>query len=464
MGNASRSVDPEALRTFRGGLNGRVLLPGDQGYEEARHVWNGSIDRHPAVIARCSGAADVMQAVRFARATELPLAVRGGGHGVAGHAVCDGGLVVDLLPMKGIRVDPVRRVATVQAGCVWGDLDHETQAFGMAVPGGIVSSTGAGFTLGGGLGWISRRYGLACDNLLSCDVVTAAGDLVHAGLDEHPELFWALRGGGGNFGIVTSFEFDLNPAGPIVLAGPVFHPGEVAAEALRFARDFAEQAPDELVVVPILRTAPPAPFIPPEWQGRPVVVFACCFAGPVEDGERILELLRRFGEPIADLLQPRPYVQLQRMLDAAWAPGWQNYWKTRNTDGLPDGAIDVLVAALDEIPTVYTDIKIPYLQGAIGRVHEEETAFGHRSISWIVNINTRWAEPGQSEDHIAWTRALWEKLEPWAAAGVYVNFLADGEEGGAQEAYSPDVWQRLVAVKGRWDPDNVFRLNQNIKP
>jgi FAD binding domain-containing protein/berberine-like enzyme len=458
-------IDPVALNDFQTRLREWVLVPGTPAYEAARRVWNGSIDRHPAVIARCSGAADVMHAVRFGREHGLLLAVRGGGHGVAGPAVCDGGLVVDLSPMKGIRVDPVRRVAMVQPGCVWGDLDHESQAFGMAVPGGIISTTGvAGFTLGGGFGWISRRYGLACDNLLSCDVVTAAGDLVHAGPDDHPDLFWALRGGGGNFGVVTSFEFRLNPVGPMVLAGPIFHPGDVAGDVLRFARDFAEQAPDKVVLVPILRKAPPAPFIPPVWQGRPVVSLACCFTGPVEEGERILGPVRRFGKPIADLLQPRPYVQLQGMLDAAWAAGWQNYWKTRNTDGLPDGAIDVLVAALDKIPTVYSDIKIPYLRGAIGRVPEEETAFGHRLTSWIVNINTRWEEPGGSDDHIAWTRALWQQLEPWAAPGVYVNFLDDEGEGRAREAYAPGVLRRLVAVKGRWDPDNVFRLNQNIKP
>lgn len=447
------------------GFRGQVLQPGDAGYDEARKVWNGSIDRRPAVIARCTGAADVISAVRFARSRDLLIAVRGGGHNIAGLAVCDGGIVIDCQPMKGVRVDTQSQRALVQPGLLWGELDHETQALGLAVPGGVITTTGvAGFTLGGGFGYLSRKFGLACDSLISADVVTAEGELLRASATENSDLFWGLRGGGGNFGIVTSFEFQLHRVGPTVLAGIIAYPLEQARQILRFVDDFIQDAPDELFIIPITRQAPPAPFLPTEAHGAHMLMLATCHCGDPEEGGKLLASLRQLGEPVADVVQPRPYTQWQAMLDASWGPGLQNYWKAEYLAPLSDTAIDTLVGYAENITSPLSDIKLGFWGGAIARVAEDDTAFGHRGAHCIMNVNTRWANGSGSQRHIEWTRELWSAMQPFSSGGVYVNFL--GEEGHerVRSAYGEAKYDRLVAVKRKYDPTNFFRVNQNISP
>jgi len=459
------AIDAAAVETLRPWIRGELLRPEDERYDAARKIWNGSIDRYPALIARCTGAADVVAALRFAREHELLVAVRGGGHNVAGNAVCDGGVVLDLSPMKGIRVDPARRRAWVQPGVVWGELDHETQAFGAATPGGVMSTTGvAGFTLGGGIGWLMRKYGLACDNLLAAEVITADGQRRVASEEEHPDLFWGLRGGGGNFGIATGFEFALHPVGPTVLAGLLFHPLARAREFLRFFREFIPTAPDELTSIVIMRQAPQAPFLPPEVRGTPVVALGVCYAGPVDEGERVIRPLKAFAPPLVDLIGPMRFIDFQRISDGSWVPGFQNYWKSTYLAGLPDAAIDALVHFAFTITSPLSDMKIAHQGGAVARIPEEATAFGNRRASLNLNINTRWVDTGEADRHIAWTRALFDGMQPFSTGGVYVNFLGNEGDDRIRAAYGPGIYDRLVALKNTYDPTNLFRLNQNIKP
>lgn len=458
-------IDAGAAETLRLRFRGELLRPGDERYDAARKIWNGSIDRYPALIARCRGTADVMAAVRFARERDLLVAARGGGHNVAGNAVCDGGIVIDLSPMKGIRVDPARRRAWVQPGVVWGELDHETQAFGLATPGGIMSTTGvAGFTLGGGIGWLMRKYGLACDNLRAAEVITADGQRRTASEEEHPDLFWGLRGGGGNFGIVTGFEFELHPVGPTVLAGLVFHPLARAREFMRFVREFVATAPDELTAIVIMRQAPQAAFLPPEVRGTPVVALGVCYSGPVDEGERVVRPVKAFAKPLVDLIRPMRFVDFQQISDGSWAPGFQNYWKSTYLAGLPDAAIEALVDFASTITSPLSDMKIAHQGGAVARIAEEATAFGNRHASLNLNINTRWTDSGEADRHIAWTRALFDAMQPFSTGGVYINFLGDEGEDRVRAAYGPRIYERLVALKSTYDPRNLFRLNQNIKP
>ncbi len=466
MATALRVEQPElAVDELATRFLGELLRPGEAGYDEARRVWNAAIDRYPALIARCTGTADVMAAVNFARARNLVVAVRGGGHNVAGNAVCDGGLVIDLVGMKGIRVDPVRRTARAQPGLTWGEFDRETQAFGLATPGGLVSSTGiAGLTLGGGFGWLSRKYGTTSDNLLSADVITAEGRQVTASPTDHADLFWAIRGGGGNFGIVTSFEYQLHPVGPSVLAGLIFYPGELAGQVLRFFRDASSSFPDAVTAIAALKMAPPVPFLPPEAHGRPVVVLSLCWSGPIDDGEAALRPLREIAPPLADLLVPRPYTELQSMLDASWAPGFHNYWKADYLGGLPDEAIDTFVDHAMAITSPISDIKVIPLGGAFARPDERFSAFAHRQAPVLMNINSRWADPGETDRHVEWTRGLWQAIQPFSSGGVYVNFLGDEGEDRVRAAYGPAIYDRLAEIKGRYDPTNFFRMNQNIRP
>lgn len=446
-------------------VRGEIIRPGDAGYDRARRVWNASIDRYPAVIVRCTGVADVVGALDFARESDLPVAVRGGGHNVAGNAVCDDGLVIDLSGMKGIRVDPDRWIAYAQPGLTWREFDHETQAFGLATPGGLVSSTGiAGFTLGGGLGWLSRKHGTASDNFLAADVVTADGQLMRADSTTHTDLFWAIRGGGGNFGVVTAFEYRLHPVGPLVLGGVVFYPADAAVDVLRFLRDVLAEYPDELTAAAVLRIAPAAPFLPSHAHGRHVIALALCWSGSIEEGEAKLQLLRQLGCPLADLLAARPYTQLQCMLDAAWGPGFHNYWKAEYLRGLSDDAIDVIVAQAERITSPLADVKIIPGGGAVARGDDGVSAFAHRQAPFILNINSRWADPGEAQRHIEWTQAFWELMRPFSADGVYVNFLGDEGEDRVRAAYGPVVYERLSQIKGRYDPTNFFRFNQNIRP
>jgi FAD/FMN-containing dehydrogenase len=447
------------------GFRGQVIVPGDADYDTARAVWNGAIDRRPAVIARCTGAADVLRAVTVAREDGLVVAVRGGGHNIAGLGVCDDGMVVDLSPMRGVRVDPEWGIARAQPGVTWADYDHETQAFGLASPGGLMSSTGiAGFTLGGGFGWLSRAYGLACDNLVEADVVTADGHLVKTDADHHPDLFWGLRGGGGNFGVVTAFTYDLHEVGPEILCGAVFLPADLLPAVLRTVRDYvAVGAPDSLFVAATLLLAPEAPFLPAEVHGTPVVRVGMCWPHDPAQGVNAMAPLRGMAGVIADTVQLRPYVQWQQMLDTGWGPGAHNYWKAEYLAVLDDEATEVIAEHFATMTSPHTDIKLAFLGGAIARVGADDTAYTHRSAPYILNINTRW-ETGEAEPHIAWTRRFWEDMRPYSAGGVYVNFL--GQEGPDRilEAYGRAKYERLTALKDKYDPDNFFRVNQNIPP
>ncbi len=467
---ATRTPTSEAptieVERLRAAVRGPVLLPADPGYDAARAIWNGAIDRRPACIARCTGVADVVATVGFARERDLQVAVRSGGHGVGGHALCEGGLVIDLSPMKGIRVDPVARTATAEAGVLWGELDRETQLHGLATVGGIVTHTGiAGLTLGGGIGWLTRKYGATVDNLVSVDLVTADGEVLTASEDENPGLFWAIRGGGGNFGIVTSFEYRLHPVGPIVLAGQVFHALEDAPELLRFYREFIAAAPDELTTIFELSVAPAAPFLPEEVHGKPIVIVGACYAGSPDEGAEVVRPLKQFGHPIVDLLEPKPYTALQSMFDPMVPHGWSRYWKSVELPPLTDDAIDTLVEHASAVTSPKSYCIVFQLGGALARVGEDETAFSQRDAAHNVNVNAVWTEEDpDGERHIAWARDFFDALQPHAGGRVYLNFL--GEEGGSRvrQAYGARNYERLVELKRAYDPTNFFRLNQNIEP
>jgi hypothetical protein len=448
------------------GFRGRLIRADHADYDVARALWNGAIDRRPRLIARCLGTADVVAAVRFARDHDLEIAIRGGGHNVAGTAVCDDGVVVDLSAMRGVRVDPKGRRAWVQGGALWGDVDHETQVHGLATTGGIVSHTGvAGLTLGGGVGWLMRKHGLTVDNLLAVDLVTADGERLRASEDEHPDLFWALRGGGGNFGVVSSFEFRLHSVGPTVLAGPILWDASDAAEVLRFYRDFVRDAPDEVGTVVRFGTAPPLPAIPEALHWRPVMMVGTCYAGPIEDGERRLRPLRTCRTPLVDLVGRAPYVGFQSAIDSTVLHGWNYYWKSTHLPELKNELIDVIIAHAFSGSSPRSYVAMFHLQGAVGRVAEGRTAFGNRQASHAMTIDAVW-RPGEDfgERDTAWTRGFFAALSRFRQ-GVYVNFLGGDEDPGrVREAYGDSVYDRLVDVKTRYDPDNVFHHNQNIRP
>jgi FAD/FMN-containing dehydrogenase len=449
-----------------GGFRGRLIDAGHPDYDSARAVWNGAIDRRPRLIARCIGAADVVAAVRLAREHDLEIAIRGGGHNVAGTAVCDGGMVIDLSAMRAVRVDPAGRRAWVQGGALWGDVDRETQAHGLATTGGIVSHTGvAGLALGGGVGWLMRKHGLTVDNLLAADVVTADGKLLRASADEHPDLFWALRGGGGNFGVVTSFEFRLHALGPTVLAGPILWDAADAGEVLRFYRDFVHDAPDELGTVVRFGAAPPLPVVPADLHWRPVVMVGACYAGPIADGVRRLAPLRACGTPLLDLVGTAPYAGFQSALDSTVVHGWNYYWKSTHLPELRDDLIDVIVEHAFSCASPRSYAAMFHLRGAVSRVAEGGTAFGNRQASHAITLDGVW-RPGEDfgERDTAWSRGFFAALGRFRE-GVYVNFLGGDEDPGrVREAYGHSVYDRLVEAKTAYDPDNVFHHNQNIRP
>jgi FAD/FMN-containing dehydrogenase len=458
------TLDESAYQGLRSSFRGQLFRPEDPDYHQHRRVWNGSIDRFPALIARCAGVADVMTAVRFARDSGLVVAVRGGGHSFPGHSVCDGGLVIDLGSMKGIRVDPEARTARAQAGVLLGELDRETQAFGLAVPAGIVTHTGlAGLTLGGGIGWLMRKYGLTVDQLLSVDMVTADGEFVKASETENPDLFWGVRGAGGNFGIVTEFEFRLNPVGPILLAGPIFWPMEESAEVLRFYRDWITDVPDELTTIVVHRHAPPLPAIPVELHGVPVVTVICCYAGPVEDGERVIRPMRQFGSPILDLCVPKPFVAHQAMFDPSFPAGWWYYFRSCDLAELTDDVIDIVADRAMRMTSPLTAFPIFQLGGAIGRVGEQDMAFNGRGAGHTLNINATTATVDGFDEEREWSRSFWSALEPHHTS-VYVNFLMEEGEDRIRQAYGAEKYDRLKALKRKYDPDNFLRLNPNIPP
>ena len=452
------------VNELRSRFRGCLITPEDDRYEAAAAVWNGSIRRRPALVARCTGTADVIAALGFARRHDLLVAVRGGGHNIAGNATCDDGLVIDLSGLRTVRVDPARRRAYVDPGCVWGDVDHETQTFGLAVPGGIVSTTGvAGFTLGGGFGHLTRRFGFASDNLVGADVVTADGRFLHASATDNEDLFWAIRGGGGNFGVVTAFEFRLHEAGPEVLGGLIFHPAARAPSLLRFLREYLPSSSEELTVFTIMRKAPAAAFVPAQFHGQSVIANLVVHSGDATQAEHDLAPLRTFAEPLVDLVSRRPYTAVQALTDASWAPGFENYWKSDYLVGIPEGAIEVLTDHLATITSPLSDFKIAYLGGAAARL-SDDCALSHRNLPFLLNINTRWPLGTASAAHIAWTRSLFEGMKPFSEGKVYVNFLMDEGQDRVRAAYGPEKYERLVAIKRRYDPYNVFRLNQNVKP
>lgn len=436
-------------------LRGELIRPGDDGYDSARRVWNRMIDKRPAVIARCVGAADVMAAVNFAREHGLLLSIRGGGHSVAGNAVCEGGLMIDLSPMKSIRVDPVAQTARAEPGVLWGEFDRETQAFGLATVGGVVPTTGiAGLTLGGGMGWLTGKHGLTVDSLLSADVVTADGALLRAGAEENEDLFWALRGAGHNFGVVTSFEYRLHAVGPTVLGGMVLHPFDRAREVLRFYREFSAAEPGELTTYAGMLTTP---------DGDLVAALAVCYAGPLDDGERVLAPLRAFGPPIADMIGPMPYVAVQGMFGPAFPHGRLNYWKSALIKEISDEAIEVIVDHAARKPSPFSAVVFQECRGANLRVGKGETAYYHRDAPYDLLILSNWTDATDSDGNVRWARGFFEALEPLVPRAVYVNDLGDEQEDRVRAAYGENH-ERLVALKNEYDPTNLFRLNQNIRP
>jgi len=459
------SLPQSEVEALSGSLRGALVPPGGDGYDGARTIWNAMIDRRPGAIVRCAGAADVIRAVNFARNHELLVSVHGGGHNIAGNAVCEGGLMIDLSPMKSVRVDPAGKRARVEPGVTLGELDNETQVYGLATPVGINSTTGvAGLTLGGGFGWISRKFGMSIDNLLSADVVTADGGLRRASADENADLFWAIRGGGGNFGVVTSFEFKLHAVGPEVMSGLVFHPQSKALELLPKWRRFVAEAPDALTCWVVLRQAPPLPFLPEEVHGTDVLIFAACYAGDMAEGERALAPLRGFGEPIADVIGPHPFSGWQAAFDPLLTPGARNYWKSHDFREISDAAADKILEYAGRLPSPECEIFIGHLGAAVNRVAVDATAYPHRDSEFILNVHTRWQDPAQDEECVQWARDLFEATKPYATGGVYVNFLTEEETGRvAPGAYGPN-YKRLVAVKSKYDPANLFRMNQNIRP
>ena len=453
------------LRELSASFGGELVRPGDPTYDEQRKVWNGSIDRSPALIARCSTSADVIAALRFARETDVPLAVRSGGHSFPGQSVCDAGLVVDLGPMKAVAVDPDARTVTAGAGVLLGELDNATQAVGLAVPAGIVTHTGlSGLTLGGGIGWIMRKHGLTIDQLLAVEVVTASGDRVRASETENTDLFWGIRGGGGNFGVVTEFTFRLNPLGPTVLAGPIFWPMRDSPRLLRFYRDWIAEAPDELMTIVIHRKAPPLPFVPTELHGQPVVAIACCYAGPPEEGERVVAPLRGWGRSVLDLCAPKPFLEHQTMFDPSFPHGRWYYMRSCDVAELSDDVIDITVEHSLRIRSPVTSFPIWQMGGAVARATDDDTAFNGRHSGHTFNITASTESADGFEEERDWARGLWSALEPHHTGSVYVNFLMEEGEDRVRQAYGPERYDRLKALKRKYDPDNLFRLNQNIPP
>jgi FAD/FMN-containing dehydrogenase len=443
------------VEEFKARLRGCLLHPGEDGYDQARKIWNGMFDRRPAMIARCAGAADVISAVNFARDNKLQVAVRGGGHSLPGHSVCDGGVVIDLSPMKAIRVDPAARTARAEPGVKWLEFDRETQAFGLATTGGTASDTGiAGLTLGGGLGWLSNKYGLTVDNLISADVVTADGRLLTASAMENQDLFWGLRGGSGNLGVVTSFKYQLHAVGPTVLGGMVAYPLAKAKEVLRFYREFSKAAPDELTTY--------AAFLDPPGGGT-VAAVICCYCGPIDKGEEVVRPLKSFGPPLQDMLGPMPYTVQQCLTDAAFPAGSYYYAKGGSLPDLTDEAIEVFAEYAVKKPSALSVVAIQTVFGAASRVDAEATAFAHRRLPYAPVILSRWLDAADSEKNVAWARDFWKALQPFAGAGAYVNDLGQDDEDRIRIGYGTN-YERLTALKKKYDPENLFRLNPNIRP
>ena len=457
---AQAALDTAALAEF----SGELLRDGDQGYDDARTVFNASIDRRPALIARCSGVADVMDALAFAREHGLDVSVRGGGHSVAGHAVLDGGLMIDLRPMNRVRVDPESRTAWCGGGTKWGELDRETQRFGLAVTGGRLADTGVGgLTLGGGSGWIERKYGFTVDSLLSAEVVTADGRLVVASAERNPDLFWALKGGGGNFGVVTGFEFQLHDVGPLLYGGMMFFPIERAVEALKAYRDFIEAAPDEVCGGSAILCAPPEEFVPEAVRGKPVLAVIACYVGPPEEGESAFAPMRDL-DPVLAALAPMPYQAVQGLIAPGNPPGRHHYWKAGFLGDLTDDAVETFVARAADVQSPFTACLMLPLGGAFARVPDGDTPLAHRDAKWNYHVLAQWEDPVDAERNIEWTRSFDATMGEYAERGIYVNFVAEPSAAAIEGAFGEEKYARVAAVKEAYDPDNVFRSNTNIPP
>jgi FAD/FMN-containing dehydrogenase len=453
------------LESLRAALRGPLHLPGDEGYDASRALWNAMIDRRPAVIVRAAGAADVRRAVAFARDHGGPLAVKGGGHNIAGNAVCDNGITIDLSPMKSVRIDPEAKTARVEPGVTLGEFDREAQAFGLATPTGINSTTGiAGLTLGGGFGWLSRKHGLTVDNLLSADIVTADGRLVRASERENPDLFWAIRGGGGNFGVVTSFEFRLHPVGPEVFAGLLVHPISRAKEVFEGYRRVAARLPDDVTCWVVLRKAPPLPFLPPAVHGTDVMILAVCHAGDPAKGPDAVAPLRSLGTPVGEHLGPVPFTAWQSAFDPLLTPGARNYWKSHDFREIPDGLVDLMIRSAVTLPSPACEIFLAQLGGAVNRVAPDATAYPHRDVAFAMNVHTRWDDAADDERCIAWARRFFQETAPFATGGVYVNFMPGDEAQRVRAGAYGGNFERLARIKRTVDPKNLFRMNHNIPP
>ena len=464
LDGGQKSVSAATIDAFTSSLRGRFLTPTAPDYDAVRAIWNAMIDRRPGLIVRAAGAADILATVRFAREHQLLLAVRGAGHNIAGLGTCEGGLLLDLSTMRSVHVDPLARRVRVEPGATLGDLDAETQAFALAVPTGINSTTGiAGLTLGGGFGWLSRKHGMTIDNLLSADVVTADGQMRTASAEHNPDLFWGIRGGGGNFGVVTSFEFRAHPVGPQVLSGLIVHPWSDAAGALRHYRTFADHAPDELTTWVVLRKAPPLPFLPADVHGKEVVIFAFLYAGDIEAGRRALEPLRSYGSPVGAMVEPHAFCGWQKAFDPLLTPGLRNYWKSHNFRALDDAFLETLRRYVERLPSPHSEIFIGQMGGAQARVAADATAYPHRDAAYVMNVHTRWETAAADESCVAWARGLFDESARFATGGVYINFMPADETDRVGSAYGA-TWDRLVALKAKYDPTNLFRVNQNIRP
>jgi len=459
-----RQFQEAILTEFKSHFGGDILLPGDPGYDDTRQIWNGMIDRKPALIARCKSAGDIGQSVQFGRDQGLVVAIRGGGHNIAGNAVCDDGLMIDLSLMKKVEVDPKARRAMVEPGCILADFDAVAQKHGLATPLGINSTTGvAGLTLGGGFGWLSRKYGMTIDNLLAADVVLANGKQVRASETENADLFWGLRGGGGNFGIVSRFDFQLHPVGPDLLSGLIVYPFEQAKSVItQFAR-FTETMPDELNVWMVTRKAPPLPFLSAEVHGKEIVVLAICYAGDPATGEKLIEPLRGFGTPHGEHVGVQPYVAWQQAFDPLLAKGARNYWKSHNFTRLSEGAIDAIVEYASKMPSPHCEIFVGTIGGQTTRVAPDTMAYSSREANYVMNVHGRWETAGEDESVISWAREFFAKSQPFSSGGAYINFMTEEETDRVASAYGP-AYDRLVQLKKKYDPTNLFRMNQNIKP
>lgn len=457
-------MNKKALSELKKKIDGQVLTPGNPKYEEARTIWNARINRCPALIVQSLNTSDIVETINYARKNNVVLSIKAGGHNHVGFAVCEGGIMLDLSKMKGAKLNPAKKSIKIQPGHTFADLDLETHKAGLACTGAIISMVGVpGYTLGGGIGWLHSRAGLGCDNLVSAEVVTAAGEVVVATEKENGDLFWALRGGGGNFGVVSSLEFRLHPV-ENVLAGLIFHPLEDLPEVASFTRDFVEKAPDELCVWMFMRRAPVSPLLPESLHGRHAVIIAACYSGPLSKGEEVLKPLRKFRKPIVDLIKRRPYPDWQKALDPAWGNGFHNEWMGHYIQELDDTSIDTILDYVSRVTSPYTDVKLAHMEGAVKRVGENETAFSYRNSKYAMVIQTRWQDPSEAEKHLKWTHDFFNAMKSHGTGKVYVNFIADEGEKRVRDAYNPTTFKRLQKIKAKYDPDNMFRMNQNIKP